>query len=137
MLENVSRQLGVEELVRFEGAIPPAEIPARLGNADALVFPAEGEGFGLVAAEALMAGVPVIACRDGGGVLDIVPSEGAGRIVEPDPNAIASAIAAVTSDRSSRDEARRLGASWRLKLHPDTVAEACERWYQEASRGEP
>ena len=45
-----------------------------------MLFPARDEGFGLTAAEALMAaGVPVVACTDGGGVLDVVPSSGAGR----------------------------------------------------------
>ena len=38
-----------------------------------MLFPAQGEGFGLAAAEALMAGVPVVACWDGGGLLDVVP----------------------------------------------------------------
>ena len=49
------------------------EVPGYLAHADLMIFPAQGEGFGLVAAEALMAGVPVVACWDGGGVLDVVP----------------------------------------------------------------
>ena len=39
---------------------------------DVCVFPAEGEGFGLVAIEAYHAGIPVIVFDDGGGLLEIV-----------------------------------------------------------------
>ncbi|MBA3345929.1 MAG: glycosyltransferase family 4 protein, partial [Gemmatimonadales bacterium] len=70
-LERQVDRLGIGPFVRFAGAVAPAEVPAQLARADLMIFPAKGEGFGLVAAEALMAGVPVVACWDGGGVLDV------------------------------------------------------------------
>jgi glycosyltransferase involved in cell wall biosynthesis len=131
-LEDLVRELRLGELVTFEGAVPPSEVPARLGNADAMIFPALGEGFGLVAAEAFMAGIPVVACRDGGGVLDVVPAEGAGRLTDPDPAALGEGIAALLADPTAREQAERVGAMWRLRLDPETVAAACEGWYLEA-----
>ena len=103
-----------------------------LATADLMYFPAEGEGFGLAAAEALMSGVPVIACWDGGGVLDVVPERGAGRRTLPAPDALADATLDILSDDGRLKEAREAGGFWRRRLAPDTVAEVCEGWYREA-----
>jgi glycosyltransferase involved in cell wall biosynthesis len=100
-----------------------------------MIFPAQGEGFGLVAAEALMAGVPVVACWDGGGVLDVVPPSGAGRLTLPAPEAMGDAILGLVSEPDRRDMARLVGESWRARLNPDHVAGICEGWYREALGG--
>ena len=100
-----------------------------------MIFPAQGEGFGLVAAEALMAGVPVVACWDGGGVLDIVPPTGAGRLTLPAPEAMGDAILGLLAEHDRRDMAQLVGESWRARLDPDHVAEVCEGWYREAVGG--
>lgn len=131
-LEALCRDLGLEGLVTFDGAVPPADIPSRIGNADVMIFPAVGEGFGLVAAESFMCGVPVVACRDGGGILDVVPETGAGRLSDPEPAALAAAIESALAEPLAVAEARRLGSEWRLRLDPMTVARACAAWYSEA-----
>ena len=95
-------------------------------------MPAVGEGFGLAAAEALMQGVPVIACEDGGGLLDVVPASGAGRIVAPTAEAIAIAITQLLVDPTAREMARAEGVRWRERLAPDFVAERCLGWYRRA-----
>jgi len=77
-----------------------------------------------------MAGVPVVACRDGGGLLDMVPEEGAGRLVPPDAGAVAQAIAALLDDRSAGPEAARVGAAWRETLAPAAIAERFEEVYR-------
>lgn len=131
-LEALARRLGVAGRVRFEGAVAPDEIPELLARADLMLFPARAEGFGLVAAEALMAGVPVVACWDGGGVLDVVPERGAGRLVLPAGEAIADAALDILHDRNRLAAARAEGEAWRRRLAPDQVAAVCERWYREA-----
>jgi glycosyltransferase involved in cell wall biosynthesis len=97
-----------------------------------MIFPAQGEGFGLAAAEALIAGVPVVACWDGGGVLDVVPQSGAGRLTLPSPEAIGDAVLGVLLEPDRLAVARLVGESWRSRLSPDHVAEVCEGWYREA-----
>ncbi len=134
-LERLARERGVDHLVRFAGAVAPAEVPAWLMAADVMLFPARGEGFGLAAAEALMCGVPVVACHDGGGVLDVVPEGGAGRRCNPAAAALASATLELLESPDAREQASREGEPWRTLLSPDGVAEACERWYGEALRG--
>jgi glycosyltransferase involved in cell wall biosynthesis len=134
-LERLVAKLGITSFVRFTGAVPLEEVPNYLGQADLMIFPAQGEGFGLVAAEALMAGVPVVACWDGGGVLDVVPPNGAGRLTLPAPEAMGDAILGLLLEPDHRDMARLVGESWRARLAPDQVAEICEAWYREALGG--
>jgi glycosyltransferase involved in cell wall biosynthesis len=134
-LERLVAKLGITSFVRFTGAVPLEEVPNYLGRADLMIFPAQGEGFGLVAAEALMAGVPVVACWDGGGVLDVVPPNGAGRLTLPAPEAMGDAILGLLLEPDHRDMARLVGESWRARLAPDQVAEICEAWYREALGG--
>ncbi len=131
-LGELSRRLGVDNLVHFAGAVPPSELASRLLRADAMIFPAQGEGFGLVAAEAFMCGVPVVACVDGGGVLDVVTGQGGGRLAPPSGEAIATALIDLLDDPGSTAAARRAGAEWRERLTPDHVARIHETWYEEA-----
>lgn len=134
-LEALAQRRGVTHLVTFAGAVSPDRIPEFLARADLMLFPAQGEGFGLAAAEALMAGVPVVACWDGGGVLDIVPERGAGRLTLPAAEALADAALDVLSDPDRLAKGRSEGEAWRRRLSPDHVAEVCEGWYREALGG--
>ncbi len=131
-LEQQVSLLGISSAVSFAGAVPAAKIPAYLARADVMIFPARGEGFGLAAAEALMAGVPVIACADGGGVLDVVSPSGAGRITLPEATDISGAVRSILEDPGARQTARQAGEFWRLRLAPDQVARICHGWYREA-----
>lgn len=131
-LELLTAELGLTRDVQFMGAVPTSAIPAILQGADLMYFPAVAEGFGLAAAEALMSGVPVIACWDGGGVLDIVPEDGGGRRVIPAADALADATLDVLADDQRTFHAREAGQGWRERLRPETVAGVVEGWYREA-----
>lgn len=124
--------LALGPAIRFHGEVSPSEIPGLLATADLALMPAVGEGFGLAAAEALMQGVPVVACDDGGGLLDVVPAAGAGRIVAANADAIATAMLELLADPNARELARLEGARWRERLSPEFVAERCLGWYRRA-----
>jgi len=127
--------LGLGALARFVGQVPPDGVAEALRRADAMIFSAEQEGFGLAAVEAISAGVPVVACRDGGGILDILAEPGAGVVTEPVTERLAAEVGALLDNPVARAHAARAGAAWRDRLSPSRVAERCERWYLEASRG--
>jgi glycosyltransferase involved in cell wall biosynthesis len=131
-LERQVERLGIAPFVRFAGSVAPNEVIGYLGRADVMIFPARGEGFGLAAAEALMAGVPVVACWDGGGLLDVVPETGAGRLTLPSAEALSDATLDLLQDPDRMALARLVGESWRARLSPEHVAELCEGWYREA-----
>ncbi|SNC73641.1 D-inositol-3-phosphate glycosyltransferase [Kytococcus aerolatus] len=99
------------------GAVPPAELAEILAAADVVAVPSRTESFGLVAAEALAVGAPVVAAHVGG-----LPRalDGAGLLVEGhEPAPWADALRAVLGDAALRDElavrAARRGErlSWR------------------------
>lgn len=59
-LRQLATELGIVERVNFVGKMSPAEVGNAIASATALVLPSRFDGWGLVANEALMAGVPVI-----------------------------------------------------------------------------
>ena len=60
-LEERARAAGVADRVRFTGALPAAALPDVYASGDAFVFPSTTETQGLVLAEALAAGLAVVA----------------------------------------------------------------------------
>jgi glycosyltransferase involved in cell wall biosynthesis len=128
-LERLARSLGLAD-VHFAGAVPPRDVAGLLQRGAVAVFPARAEGFGLAAAEALMSGVPVVAAADGGGILDIVPQIGPGRVARPHDIADwADAIAELDGSVQAREEAWALGQDWRDRLDPLTIAARFEALY--------
>jgi len=124
-LEELARELGVDERVRFLGAIPRAELPAMYASADAFVFPSTTETQGLVVAEALAAGSFVIAA-DAEANRDVLGP--AGRIVPPDPRAFAAALLDVPAFPSEGVARASRAAAARFSI--GAQAERMEELYQ-------
>jgi glycosyltransferase involved in cell wall biosynthesis len=133
-LEDLSRRLGVDGRVRFVGRVAADAVRDHLTDADGFVFPARAEGFGLSVIEALLAGVPVVACRDGGGVADVLDA-GGGLLVDPTTEAVGQGMTAVLADPDFRRRAHAAGLEWEKGLAPERVAGRYEAWYHEALRG--
>lgn len=88
-LAHRAARLGVAGRVRFAGALPRELLPDVYASVDAFVFPSTTDTQGLVLAEALAAGLPVVAA-DSEASRDVLGD--AGRLVAPDPVALAGAI---------------------------------------------
>jgi glycosyltransferase involved in cell wall biosynthesis len=65
-----------------------------------VVFPPFDEDYGYVTLEAFLARKPVVTTTDAGGPLEFVEDGVTGRVVEPTPDAIGAAIAALAAQRS-------------------------------------
>jgi glycosyltransferase involved in cell wall biosynthesis len=131
-LEQRAARLGVSSLVRFVGAMSSTEARAYLERADIMLFTAQADGTAVSAIEALVTGVPVVACWDSGAAVDIVPESGPGRLTLPSPEAIADGVLDLQADPDRLTMGRLVGESWRARLAPDNVAELCEGWYRNA-----
>lgn len=114
-------ELGIADVVTFERAVDRAGIAAAMGRASLFVHPSPRETFGVVAVEALAAGLPVVA-TDSGGVSEILgpnPDEVGALVAIDDPEALAGAIVRTLERRESFDPVvlrasveRRFGASY-------------------------
>jgi glycosyltransferase involved in cell wall biosynthesis len=88
------------------------ELPAALNCADVLVAPSVDEPFGQVYLEAMASGLPVIATNSGGppSFINTDPARPNGWLVTPDdPDDLAAAIVAATSDANERQRRGRRG----------------------------
>ena len=114
--------------VRFAGRVDDAELGRlRLGAALAIVPSRSGETFGMAAAEAMAAGVPVVASRIGA-LAELVEEERA--LVEPgDPVALAAAIERRWGDE---DAGRRGQTRVGERCAPAVVARGLARIYSDA-----
>ena len=91
-LRALAARLGVAQATVFAGAPPDGDMPDYYNACDLFVMPSRREGFGIVFAEALACGKPVVAAA-AGGAPDAVLDGGLGRLVEPgDAGATARAV---------------------------------------------
>lgn len=97
-LEQLARSLGLSSNIQFLGGIEPDAVPSFLESLDLVVVPSRWEGFGLVAAEAMAKGLPVVASRVDG-LAEVVAHGETGLLVPPDdPAALAQAVVSLISD---------------------------------------
>lgn len=80
--EEIRKTLAAgDENIRYLGYVPEADLPGLVSGAVALLYPSRYEGFGLPAAQAMAAGVPVIA-SDRSSLPEVVGD--GGLLVNPD-----------------------------------------------------
>ena len=127
-LRSYARELGIEDAVRFLGFVSPVQ--QAIEDAAAVVVPSLGEGFGMVALEAMERARPVIACAVGG-LPEIVADGETGLVVPPaDAEALADAMAELAADLARAAELGRAGRARALtQFTPDRAAERIERLY--------
>jgi phosphatidylinositol alpha-mannosyltransferase len=87
----------------FVGSVPQADLPSYYASADVFCAPSlGGESFGIVLAEAMAVGLPVV-CSDIGGYRDVVRDGSEGLLVPPrDPEALAEALAGLLDNPARR-----------------------------------
>ncbi|HEX7588644.1 MAG TPA: glycosyltransferase [Anaerolineae bacterium] len=122
-LEEQARSLNLSSQVEFLGGLPQTELPRYYAKAAVFVLPSIREGMGLVYAEALLCGAPVIAANSGG-VTDIVKDGETGLCVpERDAAALAEAIGKLLNDPALAARLTSNGAAWvRERYTRDCVA---------------
>ncbi|PWU18850.1 MAG: hypothetical protein C5B48_14340 [Candidatus Rokuibacteriota bacterium] len=133
-LRALARELGVADAVRFLGYVSP--IQAAIERASIVVVPSMGEGFGMVALEAMERARPVIAAAIGG-LGELVRHGETGLLVEPgEAESLARAIVELGSDLK---RAARMGEAGRLRAVAEFLEERCtdrtEILYRESLNG--
>ena len=121
-LERHVRQLGLEGRVVFTGYVPEAEKPAHFRLADVFLFPSAMEGFGFSVAEAMSAGVPVVA-SDRGSIPELVAEGQSGFVCDPSvPDRFVERLLLLLGDAALRE---KFGAAARERADRLFRWEAC------------
>jgi glycosyltransferase involved in cell wall biosynthesis len=108
--------------VRLVDPIP--HLAARLGDYDAVLLPSRFEGFGLLAAEVLLAGVPAIT-TDAPGLDEVVPADYPFRAAVDDVPRLAALLAQVIDDpAAARRRVAPFGDVIAARFSPDAMASA-------------
>jgi glycosyltransferase involved in cell wall biosynthesis len=121
-LQSFTARLGVAAHVTFTGELPHEAAIGWMKAADVFAFASQTETQGLVVAEAMACGVPVVAVG-AAGVAEGVAHGRTGLLTDPDPTSLAEAIDRLLGDgdqRRSLGEAAGLAAQ---EYSADTIAE--------------
>lgn len=101
MLRRLHAESGLGDRARLGGCVSGEDLLRLYGQASLFALATRYEGHGMVFDEAMIRGLPIVACATGA-VPHTVPT-GAGRLVPPeDPEAFADALAGLLDDGASR-----------------------------------
>lgn len=106
-LQALSLRLGISARTHWLGLVPD---PTRLlQGSDLFILATSGEAFGLVLAEAMACGLPVVGSRSGG-IPEVVADSETGLLVPPlNPTAFADALERLWRDKDLRQRFRQQG----------------------------
>ncbi|MFH0738734.1 MAG: glycosyltransferase family 4 protein [Candidatus Omnitrophota bacterium] len=135
-LISQSQELDLKGQIHFKGFMEYERIISQMKNAKIFVFPSTREGFGMVALEAMAAGLPVITVEHPmNSSTELIQERINGAICQPDAKDLASKILGLLKDR---DTLSRLSQGARKSVQAldwDKIAVITEDFYKEAMGG--
>ncbi len=132
--ERAKIEAGAPANVRFLGAQPRERVFELMHAADATLLSSDWESFGLVVAESLAVGTPVLAAS-AGGVGEVLEDGRNGLLVGAgDVDGLAAAIQRFFADEGLRERLREAAAGSVRRLAPDQIYPRYEAILQEAAR---
>jgi glycosyltransferase involved in cell wall biosynthesis len=123
-LRALALELGVGPRVAFLGYVDDARVRDLYARAGAVFYAPWDEDYGLVTLEAFQSGRAVVTTEDAGGPLEFVTDRATGRIVAPQPRAIAAALQELLDAPAMASELGARGRERVLPLHWDRVIAA-------------
>lgn len=128
LLEAEVTRLGMDNRIQLPGVT--RDVAQEYASAAIVALPSLYESFGLVAAEALAAGRPVLAFRDCLGIAEMIESGKNGLLIESKPDRIrnlADGLARLMSDSTLR---ARLAAAGPDSVRPFALKSVVDTWEQ-------
>ena len=124
---QLSEKLGIQEYVTWLGSLNRDEVPGYLNACNAFVLPSHVESFGIVYAEAIACGKPVIATKCGGP--EMIVNEINGKLVPVnDPDALAEALKWMAGNGESYDP-EKIRADFMSRFSKKAVTEKLNELY--------
>jgi glycosyltransferase involved in cell wall biosynthesis len=123
-LERLALERGVVDRVVFTGRLDEAALVDHLGRCRAVVFVPRHEDYGFVTVEAFASAKAVITATDSGGPLEFVRDGETGLVTDPEPAALATAMARMMD---SGTDAERMGQRAKQSIAGLTWEKTVER----------
>jgi D-inositol-3-phosphate glycosyltransferase len=136
-LRRLQGELGIGELVTFQGSQDQRKLPAFYSAADAVIVPSHYESFGMVALEAMACATPVIASNVGGLRYTVRDGETGLLVPREDPAALAESIALLLEDEPLRLRMGANGQRHAQRYSWATIAHEIRELYDHVLCGEP
>ncbi len=121
-LKTAIAESGLPDRITMTGSADQASLDAHYASADIFVMPSLYEGYGMVLAEAMARGLPIV-CTTGGAAADTAPDAAALKVPPGDVGALSAATGRLLHDATLR--ARMADASW-------SAGRGLPRWEQTA-----
>jgi glycosyltransferase involved in cell wall biosynthesis len=102
-LMNRIQDLGLQQQIFFHGLVDPRELGHLYASADIFIFPSHYEGYGIALAEAMKAGLPIVAAQSGPVAEILADKQNALIVPKSDPEALAMAIRTLAEDSALRE----------------------------------
>ncbi len=122
-VEAAVDELGIRHAVEIRGSVSEEEKRRLFSEAKLLLMPSRFEGFGMVAAEAMASGVPVVAAAAGSLPEVIAPPGGGVLVPAGDAAALAEAVVALLNEPARRQELSRSARASAERFRWDRIAQ--------------
>ena len=132
-VRTMARELGIDGSVKMLGAVSEDERRALFTGARVQLMPSRFEGFGMVAAESMAAGVPLIATAAGS--LPEVVGDGGVLVPTGDADALADALRRLLDDPAERARLSDAARASAERFRWNTVADAHLGFLQRIANG--
>jgi glycosyltransferase involved in cell wall biosynthesis len=107
-LERLATSLGIADRVHFVGSVDDEHKWALYERAELFLLPSYSENFGIVVAEAMLMGCPVLVTPDVG-ISELIEATGSGVVTGNEPTNLAARINELLADEPRRRELGRRG----------------------------
>ncbi len=129
-LENLRAELGIQDLVTFQGAQDQDTLVYYYSAADMVVMPSHYESFGMVALEAMACGTPVVASKVGGLTYSVQDGQTGFLVPERDAEALAAKIRLLLCDDVLRQALSLQAAQWSRNYGWPAISDQILELYQ-------
>jgi D-inositol-3-phosphate glycosyltransferase len=131
-LYSLRSELGIEDLVTFQGAKDQDTLGYYYSAAEMVVMPSHYESFGMVALEAMACGAPVVASRVGGLAFSVQDGQTGFLVPDGDAEAMASRIRLLLENRALGHQMGQKAVRWAQRYGWPVIAKQIVDMYERA-----
>jgi D-inositol-3-phosphate glycosyltransferase len=131
-LEHLRAELGIEDLVTFQGAKDQDKLGYYYSAAEMTVMPSHYESFGMVALESMACGTPVVASKVGGLAFNVQDGQTGFLVPDGDAELLAHRMRQLLKDRELREKLGRQATQWARRYGWPVIADQILGLYEQA-----